>query len=151
MKEINPGGEIMTLTDTVELPRRKREGDPEGLSSTVPVRITAARVGDAAFIGFNLEMLTEIGMAIKDSSPFTHTFVITHCNGASGYIAPAELYKEGGYEVTSSRFGIGSAETLVKRATRLLYRLYDCCSWKNEFPDINLWFFIFNQYRNHSL
>ncbi len=125
MKEINPGGEIMTLTDTVELPRRKREGDPEGLSSTVPVRITAARVGDAAFIGFNLEMLTEIGMAIKDSSPFTHTFVITHCNGASGYIAPAELYKEGGYEVTSSRFGIGSAETLVKRATRLLYRLYD--------------------------
>jgi len=125
IKEMNVGGEIRTLTETLELPRRKKKGDPGGLSETVPVRITAARVGDAVFIGFNLEMITEIGMSIKEASPFKYTFIITHCNGASGYIPPAELYKEGGYEVTSSRFEIGSAETLVKRATRLLYQLYD--------------------------
>lgn len=125
IKVLTPGAEIETITETIELPRRIREGDPEGLSNTIPVRITAAKAGDAVFIGFNLEMLTEIGMAIKEASPFRHTFIITHCNGAAGYIAPAELYKEGGYEVTSSRFEIGSAETLIKRATRLLYRLYD--------------------------
>lgn len=124
-KELKAGGEIKTLTETVDLPGRKREGDPEGQSKTVPVRITAARVGDAAFIGFNLEMLTELGMAIKEASPFEYTFVITHCNGASGYISPAELYKEGGYEVTSSRFEIGSAETLVRKALKMLYQLCD--------------------------
>jgi len=68
-------------------------------------------------------MLTEIGMAIKAGSPFKHTFVITHCNGSSGYLPPSELYKEGGYEVTSTRFEIGSADMVVKKALRMLYDL----------------------------
>jgi hypothetical protein len=68
----------------------------------VPVNITAARIGDdVAFIGFSVEMLTEIGMKIKEGSPFMHTFVITHCNRYSGYL-PCGLYKEGGYEITST-------------------------------------------------
>ena len=92
--------------------------------ATIPVNITVARVGDdVAFIGFNVEMLTEIGMAIKSGSPYKHTFVITHCNGSSGYLPPAGLYKEGGYEITSTRFKIGSAEMVVKKALRMLYDL----------------------------
>ena len=84
-----------------------------------------ASIGDdVAFVGFNVEMLTEIGMEIKKGSPFKHTFIITHCNGASGYLAPAELYKEGGYEVTSSRFEIGSSDMVVKKSLRMLYDLH---------------------------
>ena len=92
--------------------------------ATIPVNITAARIGDdVAFIGFNVEMLTEIGMAIKAGSPYKHTFIITHCNGSSGYLAPAGLYKEGGYEVTSTRFEIGSSDLVIKKALRMLYDL----------------------------
>ena len=76
-----------------------------------------------AFVGFNVEMLTEIGMAIKSGSPYKHTFVITHCNGSSGYLPPAELYKEGGYEINSTHFEIGSADMVVKKALRMLYDL----------------------------
>ncbi len=129
IEEVSPGGTINTLFETVECPRRIREEDNAKTSgydqrSTVPVNITAAKIGDdVAFIGFNVEMLTEIGMDIKAGSPFKHTFIITHCNGASGYLVPAELYKEGGYEVRSTRFEIGSAETVVKKALRMLYDL----------------------------
>ena len=59
---------------------------------------------------------------VSDSS---WSFIITHCNGASGYIPPAEVYKEGDHEVTNSRFEIGSAEILEKRAIRILYDLYN--------------------------
>ena len=123
IKEVNPGGEINTSFATLECPRRKMEDDREPDRKTVPVNITAARVGDAAFIGISVEMLTQIGMAIKSGSPYKHTFVITHCNGASGYLAPKELYKEGGYEVRSSRFEIQSADMVLKKALRMLYDL----------------------------
>lgn len=129
IKEVNPGGEISTSAATLECPRKKAE-DGKNIPdkpqpATVPVIITVARIGnDVAFVGFNVEMLTEIGMEIKKSSPFKHTFVITHCNGAVGYLPPAELYKEGGYEVTSTRFEIGSSDLVVKKALRMLYDLH---------------------------
>jgi neutral ceramidase len=130
IKEVKAGGEISSSFTTLECPRRKRPDDPsrppspESQSTTVPVNITAAKIGtDVAFIGFNVEMLTEIGMAIKAGSPYKYTFVITHCNGSSGYLPPAELYKEGGYEVNSTNFEIGSAEMVIKKALRMLYDL----------------------------
>jgi hypothetical protein len=128
IKEENHGGGIKTSFATIECPIRRREEDKnitaEGNQrTTVPVNITVARVGEVAFIGFNVEMLTEIGMAIKSGSPYNHTFIITHCNGSSGYLPPAGLYKEGGYEVNSTRFEIGSAEMVIKAALRMLYDL----------------------------
>jgi hypothetical protein len=127
INEVNPGGVISTAFATIECPRRKTADNNQAeqpQSPTVPVNITVARIGDdVAFVGFNVEMLTEIGMEIKSGSPFKNTFIITHCNGSSGYLPPAELYKEGGYEVTSTRFEIGSSEMVVKKALRMLYDL----------------------------
>ena len=129
IKEVKPGGEISTSFATIECPRKKVEANnnritEEDRKTTVPVNITVARIGDdVAFVGVNVEMLTEIGMAIKSGSPYKHTFVITHCNGSSGYLPPAELYKEGGYEINSTRFEIGSADMVVKKALRMLYDL----------------------------
>ena len=123
-KEVNPGGKISTMFTTLECPAKKSDKPEAAQKTTVPVNITVARIGDdVAFVGFNVEMLTEIGMAIKEGSPYKHTFIITHCNGSSGYLAPAELYKEGGYEVTSTRFEIGSSDLVVKKALRMLYDL----------------------------
>ncbi|MFZ0282715.1 MAG: neutral/alkaline non-lysosomal ceramidase N-terminal domain-containing protein [Bacteroidales bacterium] len=127
IKETTMQGNINTSFSTIELPRKKpADGKPvpENQSATVPVNITAARISeDIAFIGFSVEMLTEIGMKIKSGSPFKHTFLITHCNGSSGYLPPAGLYKEGGYETTSTPFEIGSGEMVVRKALRMLYDL----------------------------
>lgn len=128
IKQSIQGSAISSAFETIELPRKKRtdENKPaeEPLSTTVPVNITVARIGeDVAFVGFSVEMLTDIGMKIKSGSPFKHTFIITHCNGSSGYLPPAQLYKEGGYEVTSTPFAIGSGELVVKKALRMLYDL----------------------------
>ena len=128
IEETATGGEISTSFAVLECPRRKStdnkntQDQPE--PETVPVNITVARIGnEVAFVGFNIEMLTEIGMEIKKGSPFKHTFIITHCNGSSGYLAPAELYKEGGYEISATRFEIGSSDMVVKKALRMLYDL----------------------------
>jgi neutral ceramidase len=128
IKEVSPGGEIRSSFETIECPRRPRVDNRNVTaavqSATVPVNITVTQIGDdVAFIGFSIEMFTEIGMAIKSGSPFKHTFIITHCNGSSGYLAPAEMYKEGGYEVNGTPFEISSADMVVKKALRMLYDL----------------------------
>lgn len=126
IQDMNLAGDIATDYTVLECPRKIAENAntlPDQ-PSTVPVHITAARIGkDIAFIGFNVEMLTEIGLEIKSGSPFKNTFVISHCNGASGYLVPAHLYKEGGYEVESTKFAIGSSDMIVKKALRMLYDL----------------------------
>ncbi|NLN30230.1 MAG: hypothetical protein GX158_03170 [Bacteroidales bacterium] len=119
-------GEINTDFAILDCPR-KTAADGSSLPdqpATVPVHITAARIGnDIAFIGFNVEMFTETGMEIKAGSPYKYTFIITHCNGASGYLVPGDVYKEGGYEAETTRFAIGSSDMVVKKALRMLYDL----------------------------
>lgn len=124
--ETNSVAKISSGFETILCPRKKTDNaSPDiPLDSTVPVNITVARLGDdIAFAGFSVEMLTEIGMEIKRASPFRYTFIITHCNGSSGYLAPAELYKEGGYEISSTRFEIGSSDMVVRKTLRMLYDL----------------------------
>ena len=121
INKVSPGGEINTSFTTLNLPGKSQEKDSaKNGSPPVLLNITAARVGDIAFVGIGCEVLTEIGMAIKAASPYKHTFVITHCNGAAGYLVPENLYIEGGYEVRSSPFGSQAADLVVKEAVRML-------------------------------
>ena len=78
------------------------------------------RIGDVAVVGLGGEAFNEIGKAIKTASPFPHTLIITHCNGAAGYLPTKEAYPQGGYEVESSSFGPEAAEEVVQEAVRLL-------------------------------
>jgi len=124
IKKVSGVGEIATAFITLELPGKARSEDKiEKGHPPTPLNITAARVGDIAFIGIGCEVLTEIGMSIKAASPYKHTFVITHCNGAAGYLPPEHLYVEGGYEIRSSPFAPQAADIVVREATEMLYGL----------------------------
>jgi hypothetical protein len=124
--EINPPDvrRIKTAFTTLELPGKPRNQVTmeKGCPATT-LNITAARVGDIAFVGIGCEVLTEIGMSIKAASPYKHTFVITHCNGAADYLPPEHLYIEGGYEIKSSPFAPQAADIVVKQAIKMLHEL----------------------------
>ncbi len=124
INKVSAGGEIKTSFTTLKLPGKPRgEVSIKKDSPPAALNITAARIGDTAFVGIGCEVLTEIGRAIKDASPCRHTFVITHCNGAAGYLVPEHLYIEGGYEVRSSSFAPQAAALVVKEAVRMLHNL----------------------------
>jgi hypothetical protein len=121
IEEVSGGGEIKTAFATLELPGKERnELTIDKDHPPTLLNITAARVGDIAFVGMGAEVLTEIGMSIKAGSPYKHTFVITHCNGSAGYLAPRHLYIEGGYEIRSSPFAPQAADIAVKQAIGML-------------------------------
>ncbi len=109
---------------TLDLPGKQSDEEEEDAEAESPtLNLTVARLGEVGFVGLGAEVLTEIGMAIKEGSPYEHTFVITHCNGAAGYLAPKELYVEGGYEISSSRFGPEASQIVVRKAVELLHEL----------------------------
>ncbi|MBN1806589.1 MAG: neutral/alkaline non-lysosomal ceramidase N-terminal domain-containing protein [Sedimentisphaerales bacterium] len=124
IEDLSTGGEIVTSFVSLRLPGKTRN-ETEIKKDSPPSRfnITAARVGDIAFIGLGGEVLTEIGMKIKAASPYKHTFIITHCNGSDGYLPPEHLYIEGGYEVRTSPFAPKAAGIVVKKAVKMLHEL----------------------------
>ncbi len=122
--EVSDGGRIGTDFITLELPGKPRSEDRiKKDHPPTELNITVARIGEIGFVGLGAEVLTEIGMAIKEASPCKHTFVITHCNGAASYIAPEHLHIEGGYEIRSSPFAPLAAEMAVKQAVKMLHEL----------------------------
>ena len=119
-----PSGRIKTELKTLQLPR-KPSTDAEASATESPAAfvMTVACVGDIAFVGLGGEVFNEIGNAIKTESPYPHTFVFTHCNGAAGYVPTSSSYAEGGYEVQSSAFAPGADDRLADEAKRMLTEL----------------------------
>ncbi len=65
---------------------------------TADVTIQAIRLGDQAIVSLPFETLVEIGLELKEKSPFPHTFTIELANGAWGYLPTPEQHDLGGYE-----------------------------------------------------
>jgi len=124
IKQTGPADKIATDYTVLQLPAKPGdETSADKNPGTAPFVVTVARIGDVAFVGLGGEVLTEIGMAIKAGSPCEHTFVITHCNGAAGYLAPKELHVQDGYEVKSSHFAPKAADTVIRESIRMLHDL----------------------------
>jgi neutral ceramidase len=124
MKKPGRDGPIKTTFKTLSLPAKQRAKIDAATGGESPeFNLTVGRVGDVAVVGLGGEVFHEIGKAIKSASPFPHTLIITHCNGAAGYVPTKEAYPEGGYEVETSPFAPEAAEEIVKEAVRLLREL----------------------------
>ena len=116
---------LKTTLKTVALPGKQTDDGQTAARPTTPFNITVGRLGDIAFVGWGGEVFNEVGKAVKSASPFRFTFILTHCNGAAGYVPTKPNYSEGGYEVQSSPFGPGAAEMLAEETLKLLKNLHD--------------------------
>ena len=101
-----------------------RFSEPE-MTKTEDVIIQAIRIGDQAIVSMPFEVLVEIGMEIKEKSPFPHTLIIELANGGYGYLPPPHQHKLGGYEtwLGTSRFVENTSVVLTKNLFEMLEEL----------------------------
>jgi hypothetical protein len=116
-------GRQPTFLETVQafkvLDVEARHGKP----NDVEVQVIA--LGDAiAWVSLPGEIFVELGLEIKQDSPFKHTILAELANGSVGYVPARRAYPQGNYEVVSARCAEGSGEMLVAAALRLLRELY---------------------------
>lgn len=69
-------------------------------------------------------MFVELGLAIKQASPFPVTVVVELAHGPTTYLPNRAAFPRGNYEVVSSRGDTGAGERLVETAVKLLREAY---------------------------
>jgi hypothetical protein len=70
----------------------------ERTEDTITVCLQALRIGDLVVCGIPFETFVEIGLELKQRSPFPRTMVIGLANGRHGYLPTPEHHALGGYE-----------------------------------------------------
>jgi len=92
----------------------------------IKVSLTGIKISeDIALITNPSEFFTELGMEIKNGSPFKHTIVIELTNGGIGYVPTRKAFEQGGYETFygASRVDPEAGEIIVKESLNILKRL----------------------------
>jgi len=123
-----PSGTITSAQRVITLPGKARGDSYAPRESYEPgpdvrVRLSALRVGDVIFAGVSGELFTQIGMQIKALSPYKNTFIITHCNGSSGYLVTDDAYAKGGYEVMATRVMSGAEQEITENLVEMIHGL----------------------------
>jgi len=91
---------------------------------TIPLEVQVFRLSDSvAVVGLPGEVFVDLGLAIKEASPFATTLVIELCQDAPGYIPTRKAFVEGSYETVNSRIAPGGGELMAEAAIRLLKEL----------------------------
>jgi len=92
---------------------------------TVTVLLQALQVGELAICTIPFEAFVEIGLELKQRSPFARTMVIGLANGTNGYLPTPEQHKLGGYEtwLSTNRVQKDASVLIVKELVEMLNEL----------------------------
>jgi hypothetical protein len=90
----------------------------------VPIEVVAMRLSaNAAIVTLPGEVFVELGLAIKQASPFKTTLVVELANSCPAYVPTKKAFAEGSYEIVNSRVAPGGGERMADTAIGLLKEL----------------------------
>jgi hypothetical protein len=123
---------VLAITDKSELARLPKKAESyarktmsmlNGGETTVPLQ--AIRLGDTAVCAIPFETLVEIGLELKQRSPFANTIVVSIANGYNGYLPPPNQHELGGYEtwLGTSRVQKDASVLIVDQLLQMLTEL----------------------------
>ena len=98
MLEVKDAAAIANLPRLAQNYARNVVRAAERKEDTLTVQLQAIRIGDLAVCGSPFETFVEIGLELKDRSPFSKTMVIGLANGRHGYLPTPAQHRLGGYE-----------------------------------------------------
>lgn len=92
----------------------------------VTVKVQAIRIGELAVCGFPFETLVEIGLDLRQVSPFPQTIVVGIANGRYGYLPPPRQHRLGGYEtwLGTNQVQIDASDILSEHLREMLSELH---------------------------
>ncbi|MCC6393169.1 MAG: hypothetical protein IT167_21390 [Bryobacterales bacterium] len=91
-----------------------------GYPDQVTAPVQAIRIGELGIATFPGEAFVEMGLEVKQKSPFQPTFLIELANSYLGYIPTMNGHREGGYETWRAKSSFLEAEAAPKLMTAAL-------------------------------
>ena len=103
----------------------RRVLDLKDLPDNISVILQTFRIGDLGVCAIPFEVFVEVGLELKQGSPFDRTFTISHANGSHGYLPTAKQHELGGYEtwLGTNRVEFQAAEKIVKNLLSMLSQM----------------------------
>jgi len=88
----------------------------------ISARLQVVRIGDQVIATIPFEVFTEIGLEIKEKSPFPATFTISLANGGYGYLPTPAQHAVGGYEtwLGTNNVQLDASEKIVEQLLKLI-------------------------------
>lgn len=88
---------------------------------TLPLEVQVFRLNDeTAIVALPGQIFVELGLALKENSPFRNTLILTLANSHEDCIPLRKAYTEGSYEIVYSLVESGGGEMLIETALTLL-------------------------------
>ncbi len=121
-------GTIKAIQKNIYLPGKADEANrlhhqEYNPGNEVEVRLSAIKIGNVIFAGVNGEVFNQIGVKLKNLSPYSNTFFLTHCNGSCGYLVSDEAISKGGYEVSSTSARSGAESGIIEGFLQMINEL----------------------------
>ena len=90
---------------------------------TMNVELHALSFGDVSMVFAPFELFSDLGVQIKEGSPFDTTFVCCYANQLFSYLPTQLGFDHGGYGPNQCRFEPGTGEKIAQQFTDLLSQL----------------------------
>jgi len=114
---------LALIQDDIATLQRHQEINRESGEQTIEAEIMGVKIGDCVLITAPIEILTEVSLNIKSTSPHKSTFMAAFTNGYMHYGPPASYYDKGGYEVTECLLAPEWEKLYTKTAKEIIAKL----------------------------
>ena len=115
--------QLARIQDNITTFLKHKSINDESGETTISAEVQGIKIGDCVFITSPAELLAQIGLNVKEASPYEHTFTVAYSNGYMHYGPPADYYDRGGYEVTECLLAPQWQEIYEAKANEIIRRL----------------------------
>jgi hypothetical protein len=134
-------GRISALQRVISLPSKDNDAEnylqPDSKKDNdLIVRLSAIKIGNIVLTAISGELFNQISVKMRNQSPYSDTFMITHCNGSSGYLVTDDAFPKedtngsadkyhpaGGYEINSTRARPGAEKVIIDNLLEMINEL----------------------------
>jgi hypothetical protein len=100
LRNVEAMEKLARIQDKIATLERHKAINAAAGEPTIATEILGIKIGDFVLVTSPAEVLVEVGLNVKNASPYEHTYMAAYSNGYIHYGPPASEYPKGGYEVT---------------------------------------------------
>lgn len=115
---------LVVIREDLDTLRKHQQINADSASPTVAAEVQGIRIGDSVVITSPAELLVEVGLNLKQASPYEHTLVAPFSNGYLHYGIPAGAYGRGGYESMECLLAPQWQDIYQRAAIDIMHRLH---------------------------